>query len=131
MPGQTPKLGLPYPLPTDPIADGATQIRALAEKLDEQNVNVEYGEFQVPLHMETDKNFDFPVKITFKQQWSRAPKVILTAGNGVSTTNSVAVFTHQSLIISPTGFNGTLTWNSTGLAYFGTVKVQYVVVPAS
>lgn len=34
MPGQTPKLGLPYPLPTDPIADGANQIKAIAEVVD-------------------------------------------------------------------------------------------------
>lgn len=36
MPATTTKLGLPYPLPTDPIADGANQIKALAESLDTQ-----------------------------------------------------------------------------------------------
>jgi hypothetical protein len=33
MPSQTPK-GLPFPLPTEPIADGATAIRLLAEAVD-------------------------------------------------------------------------------------------------
>lgn len=36
MPATTTNLGLPYPLPTDPIADGANQIKALAEVLDMQ-----------------------------------------------------------------------------------------------
>lgn len=35
MPATTDKLKLPYPLPTDPIADGANQIKALAEKIDQ------------------------------------------------------------------------------------------------
>lgn len=35
MPATTTNLGLPYPLPTDPIADGANQIKALAEKIDQ------------------------------------------------------------------------------------------------
>lgn len=34
MPATTEKLGLPYPLPTDPISDGANQIKALAEAID-------------------------------------------------------------------------------------------------
>ncbi|NMW87474.1 hypothetical protein [Mobiluncus curtisii] len=34
MPGETTQLQLPYPLPDDPIADGATQIKALAETID-------------------------------------------------------------------------------------------------
>lgn len=34
MPGETAQLQLPYPLPDDPIADGATQIKALAETID-------------------------------------------------------------------------------------------------
>lgn len=33
MPGTTPG-GFPYPLPTEPVADGADQIKALAEKID-------------------------------------------------------------------------------------------------
>lgn len=36
MPATTTNLKLPYPLPTDPIADGANQIKALAEVLDMQ-----------------------------------------------------------------------------------------------
>ncbi|WP_279107032.1 hypothetical protein [Mobiluncus curtisii] len=36
MPATTQNLKLPYPLPTDPIADGANQIKALAESLDTQ-----------------------------------------------------------------------------------------------
>lgn len=36
MPATTANLKLPYPLPTDPIADGANQIKALAEVLDTQ-----------------------------------------------------------------------------------------------
>lgn len=131
MPGQTPKLGLPYPLPTDPIADGATQIRALAEKLDEQNVNVEYGQFLARLDMTTSTTFDFPVKITFKHHWSRAPKIIFTAMNAVNN-NFVAVYTNwSSLKTSPTEFEGTVTWKSTGLANFGSVLIQYLVVPES
>ena len=34
MPATTTNLKLPYPLPTDPIADGANQIKALAEAVD-------------------------------------------------------------------------------------------------
>lgn len=34
MPATTQNLKLPYPLPTDPIADGANQIKALAEAID-------------------------------------------------------------------------------------------------
>jgi hypothetical protein len=34
MPSETPIAALPYPLPTEPIADGATAIRELAEALD-------------------------------------------------------------------------------------------------
>ena len=34
MPATTQNLKLPYPLPTDPIADGADQIKALAETVD-------------------------------------------------------------------------------------------------
>ena len=33
MPSTTPR-GLPYPLPTEPVAEGAAAIRALAEALD-------------------------------------------------------------------------------------------------
>lgn len=41
----TPLLGLPYPNPTDPVSQGATNIRALAEALDVQGKVVTPAEF--------------------------------------------------------------------------------------
>lgn len=38
MPATTANMKLPYPLPEDPIADGANQIKALAEKIDQSMV---------------------------------------------------------------------------------------------
>lgn len=54
MPATTEKLGLPYPLPTDPIADGADQIKALAEKIDQgiQTLVLEV----VTINLKTDPN---------------------------------------------------------------------------
>ena len=57
MPGTTPN-GLPYPLPSEPVRDGAVAIRNLAEKL---NPRAPYGQMVINQNQATDAQGYFTI----------------------------------------------------------------------
>lgn len=79
MPASTPKRSLPYPLPTEPLADGANAIKNLALALDGA-VLVQAGKVTV--------GAGTSVVVTFPVPFSAVPAVVasaLTASNVVAT----------------------------------------------
>lgn len=126
MPATTTNLGLPYPLPTDPIADGANQIKALAEKIDQgiQTLVLEV----VTIKLKTDPNSskeawkigeasaDIPATITTPLgAFCDSTYVVATNSNFAGYVYCSAVFIKDNKI--------TIRGMSTGYSYSADVKV--------
>jgi hypothetical protein len=77
MPANTPRLALPYPLPTDQVAAGATDIRALAEAVDPilaaavqpfdhtSATTLDFGTLTVPLAQGETKSVGFGYRYAY------------------------------------------------------------------
>jgi hypothetical protein len=112
--------GLPYPEPTDPIADGAAAIRALAEAIDAtrqtgsvvaSGVSPNTGAYTV----------------TFPKPYSAAPNIAVSIlGGGPGTEWSVIVITRSATGFTGQVFRGGVPPNS------GTATVMWIAqgVPA-
>lgn len=93
--GTTPN-GYPYPEPTDPVAQGATAIRSLAEKVD---VNLALGVLAGQGQVTTDANGRGTY--TFPRPFLTAPLIQVTwRGTGASVVCTIYSKTPTSVIIA-------------------------------
>jgi hypothetical protein len=64
MPGLTSRAALPYPLPTDPLAQGAAEIKALADRLDALSVNFYAEKVEAEQIANTNLWVEFPTVLS-------------------------------------------------------------------
>jgi hypothetical protein len=115
MPSKTPT-GLPYPLATDPVRDGATAVQALAAALD---VRVQAGTAVVATNPQGDGYVPFPVAFRSGTVPVFVPVMSDPASGYVASsyrqyTNSDAGLVHVSLL--------------SGAPATGTVRVEWIAV---
>jgi hypothetical protein len=91
MPGSTPNRQLPYPLPTDQVSAGASDIRALAEAVDVELATIQYGTTYVQM-------VNGQARVDFPRPYSAPPTVVVTPA--VSKGSQIAVE-----LVDANGFN--------------------------
>jgi len=139
--------GLPYPVPTDPIADGADAIRALAEALDpriKSSPGVVLTATGISIGSSAANDINWNGEISDPDNWhaANAVDVVVPAGKGGRYTVSATLIlnggllgtlaamsamingtTMYSLPLESAWFGGTLTFVRT-LAAGDTIKFQ-------